>query len=185
MSEPGNPAADLPGDRPAELQRRIGDAERDRAAGYLQEHMAQGRLDADEFDERVTKALGAKTAADLDPLFTDLPEPRPAALAPQAPFSPPPWSAAGASAVTPAAVPEPPPVVRAPARDDGMPRGAAIALAAVWPAAIIFSFATDFRFWWIWIVAAMVTVFVRRAFPPGSQHRGVDGRDDGPPSLGR
>ncbi len=182
VSEPGNPTADRPGDRPAERQRRIGDAERDRAAGYLQEHMAQGRLDAEEFDERVTKALGAKTAADLDPLFTDLPEPRPAEVAPRAAFNPPPWSAAGAS-VVPAAVPPSNPVVPS-SEDDGMPRAAAIALAAVWPAAIILSFATDFRFWWIWIVAAMVTVFVRRAFPPGSQRRGLHGRDDGPPSLG-
>ncbi len=180
---PGNPSADLPGDRPAELQRRIGDAERDRAASYLQEHMAQGRLDAEEFDERLTRALGAKTAADLEPLFTDLPEPRPAELVAPAPFTPPPWSGAGAA--VPAPVPAPAPVASTSVQREGMPRAAAIALAAVWPAAIILSFATDFRFWWIWVVAAMLTVFVRKAFGPGSDHPDLHGRNDGPPSLGR
>ena len=56
---------------------RIGDAERDRATELLREHMVQGRLAADEFDERIEAALTAKVASDLDPLFTDLPGPRP------------------------------------------------------------------------------------------------------------
>ena len=183
MTVSPNPEPDLPADRPAPLQRRIGDTERDQAVNFLQEHMAQGRLDREEFDERLTTALNAKTAADLEPLFGDLPEPRPAGLVPQAPFSPPPWSGASATAI-PAPVPPPDPVASASSERDGMPRGAAIAMAAVWPAAIIFSFVTDFRFWWIWVVAAMVTVFVRRAFPPGSEHRGISDRE-GPPSLGR
>lgn len=59
------------------LPQRIGDAERDRAADYLREHMSVGRLTQDEFDERVTAALSARTAADLEPLFSDLPAPRP------------------------------------------------------------------------------------------------------------
>lgn len=56
---------------------RIGDAERDRAADYLREHMSVGRLTQDEFDERITAALSARTAADLEPLFSDLPAPKP------------------------------------------------------------------------------------------------------------
>lgn len=59
------------------MPQRIGDAERDRAADYLREHMSVGRLSQDEFDERVTAALQARTAADLEPLFSDLPAPRP------------------------------------------------------------------------------------------------------------
>ena len=59
------------------LPQRIGDAERDRAADYLREHMSVGRLSQDEFDERVTAALQARTAADLEPLFSDLPAPKP------------------------------------------------------------------------------------------------------------
>lgn len=179
MTVSGNPEPDQPADRPAPLQRRIGDAERDQAVNHLQEHMAQGRLDRDEFDERLTTALNVKTAADLDPLFSDLPEPRPAGLASQSPFTPPPWSGNAAAAV-PAPIP---PAVPTP-REDTLPRGAGIAIAAIWPAAIIFSFATDFRFWWIWFVAAMATYFVRRAFGPGSDQHRVRGRDDDPRSLG-
>lgn len=59
------------------VPQRIGDAERDRAADYLREHMSVGRLSQEEFDERVTAALQARTAADLEPLFDDLPAPRP------------------------------------------------------------------------------------------------------------
>jgi hypothetical protein len=56
---------------------RIGDAERNRAAELLGEHMAEGRLTQAEFDERLSVALSAKVAADLEPLFRDLPGPNP------------------------------------------------------------------------------------------------------------
>jgi hypothetical protein len=56
---------------------RIGDAERNRAAELLGEHMAEGRLTQAEFDERLSAALNAKVAADLEPLFRDLPGPNP------------------------------------------------------------------------------------------------------------
>ena len=57
----------------------------------LAEHFADGRLDQAEFDERVSRAMNAKTRADLSGLFADLPEthqgPRqcPERRAPQAP----------------------------------------------------------------------------------------------------
>jgi hypothetical protein len=71
---------------------RIGDAERDRAAELLREHMAQGRLSAEEFDERIEAALTAKVASDLDPLFTDLPGPRPGqTVATTSSYETPPW----------------------------------------------------------------------------------------------
>jgi uncharacterized protein DUF1707 len=53
---------------------RIGTAERERAAADLGEHLAAGRLTTEEFDERVQRAYQAKTAADLRPLFADLPD---------------------------------------------------------------------------------------------------------------
>jgi uncharacterized membrane protein len=56
---------------------RIGDAERDRAVNALSEHLASGRLDQSEFDQRMSAALQARTQSDLEPLFLDLPEPRP------------------------------------------------------------------------------------------------------------
>jgi len=52
---------------------RVSDAERDAAAGELQEHFATGRLDQEELDERLSRALTAKTRGDLNALFTDLP----------------------------------------------------------------------------------------------------------------
>jgi hypothetical protein len=57
----------------AAYEMRVSDAEREAAAGELQEHFASGRLDQDELDERLSRALTAKTRGDLDALFTDLP----------------------------------------------------------------------------------------------------------------
>ena len=58
---------------------RIGDAERERAAACLSEHFAAGRIDHEEFEVRVGAAYAATTAADLEPLFLDLPRSAPAA----------------------------------------------------------------------------------------------------------
>jgi len=52
---------------------RVSDAERERVASDLREHFAQGRLDAEEFEERLTRAYGARTADELESLQTDLP----------------------------------------------------------------------------------------------------------------
>ena len=54
---------------------RIGTAEREAAASALSEHFAAGRLDQDELEERLDRAYAAKTGADLEPLFRDLPRP--------------------------------------------------------------------------------------------------------------
>ena len=53
---------------------RTSDSERDRVARLLQEHFAQGRLDHEEFTERLGRAYKAKTAADLAGVTVDLPE---------------------------------------------------------------------------------------------------------------
>src|ERR1700747_909897 len=53
---------------------RVSDAERQAVADRLPEHFSAGRLDQAEFDERVGRAMSAKTRADLDGLFDDLPE---------------------------------------------------------------------------------------------------------------
>jgi hypothetical protein len=52
---------------------RVSDAEREAAAAELREHFASGRLTQDELDERLTTVFAAKTRADLNALFTDLP----------------------------------------------------------------------------------------------------------------
>ena len=68
---------------------RIGTAEREAAASALSEHFAAGRLDQDELEERLDRAYAAKTAADLEPLFRDLPRPAPPVTATE-----PDWSTA-------------------------------------------------------------------------------------------
>ena len=53
---------------------RVSDAEREAATGRLAEHFAAGRLDQAEFDDRVGRAMSARTRADLNGLFADLSE---------------------------------------------------------------------------------------------------------------
>ncbi|GAA1607042.1 DUF1707 domain-containing protein [Kribbella karoonensis] len=52
---------------------RIGDREREDAVRRLGEHYEAGRLTAEEHSERVEQALKAKTEADLQAQFADLP----------------------------------------------------------------------------------------------------------------
>ena len=53
---------------------RVSDAEREAVAGRLAEHFAAGRLDQAEFDDRVGRAMSAKTRGDLSELFAGLSE---------------------------------------------------------------------------------------------------------------
>ena len=52
---------------------RIGDAERNEVSELLSMHYSDGRLDAAEFQERLDRAMNAKTRADLSGLLVDLP----------------------------------------------------------------------------------------------------------------
>jgi Domain of unknown function (DUF1707) len=58
---------------PGDPRIRASDADRDRVAAMLREHHAAGRLTAEEFHERMDRALEAKTLGELDELMTDLP----------------------------------------------------------------------------------------------------------------
>jgi hypothetical protein len=53
---------------------RVSDAERAEVADLLGRHYSDGRLDKQEFDERVARAMSAKTQGDLAGLFDDLPD---------------------------------------------------------------------------------------------------------------
>jgi hypothetical protein len=55
---------------------RIADADRDRTVEHLRAAAAEGRLDPDELEERLSRALAARTQADLDAVLHDLPEPQ-------------------------------------------------------------------------------------------------------------
>ena len=77
---------------------RIGTAERQQAMDALDAHLNAGRLDPDEYGERVGRASVARTVADLEPLFADLPAPHASSSvtrssAGSTSTQPPPWSA--------------------------------------------------------------------------------------------
>jgi hypothetical protein len=61
---------------------RVGDRDRDAVAHLLQDAFAEGRLDDDEFDQRMRAALTARVSTELDVLTADLPAatPRPATV---------------------------------------------------------------------------------------------------------
>jgi hypothetical protein len=73
-----------PGNEPRPARLRASDADRERTVEQLRRHHADGRLDLEEFSERMDRAYAAKTLAELDELMTDLPQdatpatPRPA-----------------------------------------------------------------------------------------------------------
>ena len=58
---------------PGDPRIRASDADRDRVAALLREHHAAGRLTAEEFHDRMDRALEARTLGELDELLTDLP----------------------------------------------------------------------------------------------------------------
>ncbi|MFE5326452.1 DUF1707 and DUF4870 domain-containing protein [Embleya sp. NPDC056575] len=72
---------------------RVGDADRERTIEHLKFAFGEGRLTADEFEERVASALAGKTRADLERLLEDLlmPMPAPPPLVPHPMPGPPPW----------------------------------------------------------------------------------------------
>ncbi|MGO9078005.1 MAG: DUF1707 and DUF4190 domain-containing protein [Streptosporangiaceae bacterium] len=58
-------------------QMRASDQDRDATASILQTAFAEGRLSQDEYEDRVGRALTARTFAELDALTADLPGRRP------------------------------------------------------------------------------------------------------------
>jgi Domain of unknown function (DUF1707) len=76
-----------PGD-PRRASLRASDADRERFVEALRQHHVEGRLTAEELEERTGRAYAARTLGDLDALATDLPAPappgRPAAWDPNA-----------------------------------------------------------------------------------------------------
>ena len=60
---------------------RVSDVERNAVTERLATHYSDGRLDQAEFDERVGRAMAAKTRGDLNGLFDDLPDLEPSGAA--------------------------------------------------------------------------------------------------------
>lgn len=65
--------SDSPAPQPKPI--RASDAERDTVAGRLRDAFAEGRLDPDEYQERLETLYNAKTQGELVPLTEDLPAP--------------------------------------------------------------------------------------------------------------
>ena len=61
------------GGTPSRGRIRAGDDDRDRTVERLRAHHAAGRLNAEEFNERMEAALGARYLDELPPLLADLP----------------------------------------------------------------------------------------------------------------
>ena len=149
---------------------RIGDAERDAALELLQSHYAAGRLDTEEFEERMTAALAAHHQDELDALFTDLPED------PQARFfdeSGPIGHAARPSELTPWRAPVP--AVRDREGRRALSTALGLVSGLVWPVALagIFVFGAPTR---VLLMALMISIVAGtineklrddRALPPG------------------
>ncbi|MFT3888687.1 MAG: DUF1707 domain-containing protein [Arachnia sp.] len=139
---------------------RIGDAERDEAVSMLQEHHAAGRLSTEEFDDRMSKALEARTGTDLTGLFLDLPAPRPSygrASIPQPEPIVAPWAST------------PPTQDVAPwgAEDGGSPQSIPRPWFAQWWIILPFVF-IGFRLWWI---IPMVALWLWVIYPSIEQGR--------------
>jgi hypothetical protein len=159
VSEPSSPEPDPvpPAAARSSSEPRIGDADRDRAVGYLQEHLAQGRLDAGEFDERMGRALRARTTSELAPLFSDLPQPKPGQeLVPAAGFTAPPWQAGHAVAPSGPTAPSP-----LPASQPEQPRALIAVGGVIWPITVL---AITFipwlgwgNFWWLMFIPMIVS----------------------------
>jgi len=61
---------------PRDRSLRVGDKERDGVSEILRQAHVEGRLDDDEFQERIERCLTAKSYADLDRLIADVPRQR-------------------------------------------------------------------------------------------------------------
>jgi hypothetical protein len=82
MSDPdddlsGTPEQPIVPSAPVNNGQRVGNAEREAAVSALKSHHAAGRITSQEYEERSLTAGRARTWDDLDPLFEDLPGPRP------------------------------------------------------------------------------------------------------------
>jgi hypothetical protein len=62
-----------PVDGPRDRSLRVGDRERDAVGEILRRRHLEGRLDAQEFEDRLGRCLAAKTYAELDELISDFP----------------------------------------------------------------------------------------------------------------
>lgn len=156
------------------VPQRIGDAERDRAIEWLREHRVQGRLDETEFDERLTAAMSAKTSSDLDPLFSDLPDPRPGLALATTPGFTAPLNA------TPAGLDLTPPTTQAASSGKKWNTALVVASSIAWPLTLLLLFATSWSYWWLIFIPIAISSIAGK----NHQDSGQTPRRDDRPGIG-
>ncbi len=125
---------------------RVGDADRAGADEELRQHLAAGRINLDEYDQRAKQVFSARTQADIDAVFTDLPGPH----------------ASSSASMTRSSTPYPAyatPSTAAPAKPGGRNPAAAGLMAGVPILATILFFVCGFAFdgWaWSWVFFLLV-----------------------------
>jgi hypothetical protein len=148
---------------PGDPRIRASDADRDRVAALLREHHAAGRLTAEEFHDRLDKALEARTLGELDELLVDLPAidlyrlpdeslRRPAPLPHHSLISRDPGSAAAPARFPPGTVAM------------GVWAAVTAALVAIWAVAAVAG-GTWFP-WWALVAVPWIWVLIRRSQRP-------------------
>jgi hypothetical protein len=142
---------------------RAGDADRQGVVDRLKKALDEGRLDLDEYDERLQKAYAAKTYGDLDGLLDDLPGAVPPQRSQVAAYHPP----------QPATPPVPEPIER-PHSGTGWigPYGGVVAVCIlIWAISSISSGHTT-HFWPVWLLIPLVLgVFGRMGGHGGGSSR--------------
>jgi hypothetical protein len=135
---------------------RVGDQERNAALEALGEHLSAGRLDLDEYGERSAEVTTARTVADLEALFDDLPAPHPQLSG---------WALpavrAGSSPVVGGSAPIPPQpfVPNAPVRRSRGQTAAAVATGVSVPVALgLFFLLMGLGFGWAWIAWLLIPI---------------------------
>lgn len=142
---------------------RAADVDREEIAERLRQAVAEGRLDLDEYDERVTKAYAARTYGDLDRLVRDLPKP----------------------VATPAAQPRPD-AVRRWLVEQWRPWATSVMICvAIWLLTSIMSTEVVY-FWPLWIAVPWGVVLLCRTIfglSSGEPHQSATRRSGRPPAI--
>lgn len=143
---------------------RASDADRDRAADALRRNFAEGRLSPEEFDDRLTAALAARTHGDLADLVADLP-PDPGGYA-----LPVPVSGSGSGPVRTRSAR--PPAARVPVSYLATYLAVSALCVLIWLLT-----APDEGFWPIWVIGPWGIVLLSRAMRGGGVRGPLDGRN--------
>lgn len=127
---------------------RASDAERDVVMSQLGVHFKDGRLDQDEFNERLEAAAAARTRGDLAALLTDLPA------------TAEPWASAPSAASPAAAAPAPAVPEQQPVR--WMPVAAGVLAVMVISGVVATAVGGRHGYWFPWWIIPVTFLIIRR-----------------------